>query len=521
MSVSSAHYRPGEGCLSNTRVALLKDVDTWLKESSNETMAWVYGYAGSGKSALLNSIAKNLENADIPFTVFTCKRDDAERSDVQRILPTVCYDFTQFYGDYRGAVSNIVDRPAGRSIPTGDVTSQSELLFGKSPSYDVISPANVRRPHVHVILIDALDECKDARQRSALAHFFRDLANNVRWIKVIISSRREPDIVDALDTGPDVHRIDINSRDWKANDDIRRFIQAEMKRVKLDHLPELESPLVERASGLFIWCTTLFRYVEKSGDKETVLRSVLASPSSSNKSLTHIYDLYRYVVASAVPPGYPDDSELMHKILGTVLATAGCQPVSITAMSELINLKEKYEWVATITRRLHAILYEDPSMSGAVRVCHPSVLDFLLMQFEAHEYSVNLAGIHTLVLNECFNIMDRNLRFNICELENSFRLNKDVPNLPTRISKHITEALRYAALFWLSHLEQPDIDVRKSAEKTLAFLSSVKGLYWIEVLSLMDAVDQGIVELHDCAGFFTVRLFSRKVMQQLIVPRMN
>ena len=345
----TAHYRPGSGCLPNTRVDLLKDVDTWLEKNGpgEESTAWVYGYAGSGKSALLNSIAKSLENkenTDILFTVFTCKRDDAQRSDVQRILPTICYDLTQFYDDYRGVISNIVSQPKGRSISTGDVASQSELLFGKSPSYDVISPAGARRPHVHVILIDGLDECKDSRQRSALAKFLRDLAHNVPWIKVIITSRREPDIVASLDVGPDVHRIDINSIVWKVNDDIQHFIQEEMKRIKLDHLPELESQLVERASGLFIWCTTLFRYVEEDGDKETALRSVLSSPN--NESLTPIYDLYRHVITSAIPPDHPNDSQLMHKILGIVLATAGRRPVSITAMSELMNLKEKYEWAA-------------------------------------------------------------------------------------------------------------------------------------------------------------------------------
>ena len=173
-SVSSAHYRPGARCLPNTRVALLRDVDEWLlKGSGNEKMAWVYGYAGSGKSALLNSVAKSLETKRIPFTCFTCKRDDMDRSDVQRILPTICYDITQFYDDYRGNISIIVNQPTGRSISTGDVASQSELLFGEAPSYTVVSPEGTRRLCVHVILIDALDECKDTRQRCALVMFLQ------------------------------------------------------------------------------------------------------------------------------------------------------------------------------------------------------------------------------------------------------------------------------------------------------------------------------------------------------------
>lgn len=65
----------------------------------------MYGYAGSGKSALLNSIAENLENAGCPFTYIPCKRDDSELSNIHKILPTIAYGLTEYYGDYRGILS--------------------------------------------------------------------------------------------------------------------------------------------------------------------------------------------------------------------------------------------------------------------------------------------------------------------------------------------------------------------------------------------------------------------------------
>lgn len=234
-SVPTAHYQPGARCLPDTRVALLEDVNTWIRGSSNEKTAWIFGYAGSGKSALLNSIAKNLEDAYIPFTCFMCKRDDVERSNVQRILLTLCYDLTQFYGDYRDLISDIVDQPTGRTILTGDVSCQSELLFGESPKFSVISPAGARRPPIHVILIDALDECIGTRQRCSLANFLRGLAEAVPWIKVIITSRRESDIVNVLaDTEHDIYCIDINASAWKTSDDIRSFIEFHSKQLKVN-----------------------------------------------------------------------------------------------------------------------------------------------------------------------------------------------------------------------------------------------------------------------------------------------
>lgn len=382
-SVSSAHYRPGARCLPNTRVALLEDAGLWLKKSGHQTTAWVYGYAGSGKSALTNSIAKNLEDARIPFTVFTCKRDDTERSDAQHILPTICYDLTQFYDDYRGTISNIVDQPTGRSISTGDVASQSELLFGCSPTYNVISPMGARRPPIHVILIDALDECRNIRQRSALAKFLRDLADAVPWIKVIITSRYESDIVGALGSGTGVYRIDINSKNWNIDDDIRKFVISEMKRLELDQLSGLETPLVERASGLFIWCTTVFGYIEKSkGSKSRIVADILKGQQPNLKDNPHapLYSLYQHVLDSAVSRA--SDREMMESILSVIFVTATRQPLSMCAITDVLcpdeedeEREEKREWVENIINSLLSIVYIEEG-TGAVRTYHPSVLDF-------------------------------------------------------------------------------------------------------------------------------------------------
>lgn len=136
-------------------------------------------------------------------------------------------------------------------------------------------------------------------------------------------------------------------------------------------------------------------------------------------------------------------------------------------------------------------------------------------------FAVGLKEIHKRMFEGCFSIMNRGLQFNICELEDSFQLNKDVPDLADRISKHITEALRYAVSFWLSHLEYSDVNAKKTAEKVLTFLDSAKGLYWIEALSLMEAIDRGVVLLQECARLFAVRTSACVVMRKLTNTRPN
>lgn len=69
----------------------------------------------------------------------------------------------------------------------------------------------------------------------------------------------------------------------------------------------------------------------------------------------------------------------------------------------------------------------------------------------------------------------------------------------------IAEVLRYADLSRLTHLGQSNVNAKESTEKVHALLGSGKGLYWMEAMSLMDAVERGIVILQDCVHFFALQ----------------
>lgn len=113
---------------------------------------------------------------------------------------------------------------------------QYELLLGKF--FELISPNGSSRPTVHVVLIDAFDECRNHRdegktttERCALLRVLLNLATNVLWIKVIITSRREPDIGKVIgDASSGVNRININDIQWGTDADIRAFIEVNRKR---------------------------------------------------------------------------------------------------------------------------------------------------------------------------------------------------------------------------------------------------------------------------------------------------
>lgn len=302
---------------------------------------------------------------------------------------------------------------------------------------------------------------------------------------------------------------------------MRIFIEARSKELELDLSSDQVDRLNDMASGLFVWCATVFRYIESSKrSKKELIDSVLFSSLTTSKLeeglFGLLYALYQRVLDSAVIND--EDGSLMESILGTVFVASGHRPLSARAIADILYPDEvgegKRVWVGNIIKSLSAIVYIEDK-THAIRAYHPSVLDFLAGKLRRgspatsstiEPFSNKLEEMHALVFEGCFAIMHRELRFNICELEDSFRLNKDVPDLLARITSHITEALRYGSLFWFSHLELSGVDVQEAPEQVCAFLESRKVLFWMEALSLMDTVERGIVILQDCTRLFTVRL---------------
>ncbi|KAJ7224708.1 hypothetical protein GGX14DRAFT_309597, partial [Mycena pura] len=93
----------------------------------------------------------------------------------------------------------------------------------------------------------------------------------------------------------------------------------------------------------------------------------------------------------------------------------------------------------------------------------------------------------------CLRVLNSQLKFNICDLEDSHVLNVDVPALLDRIEGHIFAELKYASLFWAHHLRDAGLDEEILIE--LKGLMNNRFLYWLEVVSLLNQVPIAIESL--------------------------
>ncbi|CAE6403726.1 unnamed protein product [Rhizoctonia solani] len=86
--------------------------------------------------------------------------------------------------------------------------------------------------------------------------------------------------------------------------------------------------------------------------------------------------------------------------------------------------------------------------------------------------------------------MQRDLKFNICELESSHLRNHEVPDLKLRIKSHIGPALQYACTHWIEHFTASPNQTLLTSTKT--FFDGPQLMYWLEVLSILGRLDVAI-----------------------------
>ena len=82
--------------------------------------------------------------------------------------------------------------------------------------------------------------------------------------------------------------------------------------------------------------------------------------------------------------------------------------------------------------------------------------------------------------------MKGQLRFNICDLETSFKFNRDVTDIEKRVNERIHPGLVYACHYWASHLR--DVPYSDELLSDLDNFAYNQLLYWLEVLSLTESL---------------------------------
>jgi len=479
-------YHQNRRCMEGTRQSILEQINIWvtnLEEGTNESQVntyWFYGSPGIGKTSLAHSICEQLHDHKHLAGAFFCQKDVPNLSEPRHILPTLMYKLARMFPPFRRILAGRL-----RNDPNLTPDSMKDSLF---LDFILSLPRNPERTLVFVI--DALDECGDARSRSGPLKVLTDAAAHAPWLKVIITSRPEVDILRFFDARPSTHlRYDL-ATDENASHDLRTFARSEFDLIATDwHLsapwPEDSDfkEIVSRANGLFIFIKTLVLALKREDPKES-LKATLQG--LSGPGLESLYGLYSSILETRIVSSNAE----FRRMIGVLLATSPYRQLCEETIAELAGAKPYLvrKWVDDLS----SLLYRDERANGVIRVRHLSVSDFFLSDGCHCDYRAKLEDANMQLGISCLKTMVDQLRFNICKLEDSRLANVDIEDLPSRINENIPDPLQYSALYWSHHIcFTPNNGDQLVWGGLKGFFEGLCPLFWMEVLSIMGKVPIG------------------------------
>jgi len=479
--------------MEGTREFILDRTIAWVtngpgqEDVDQSTPYWIYGLPGIGKTSLAHSICRRLDERNQFAGAFFCRRDDTNSSEPRNILPTLFYQLAKTSPRFRLVVTEYLHKK--QHIAPQSMQDTLFLEFIRSmPRHS--------NPDTLVVVIDALDECGNIQSRADILKVLIEASALAPWLKIIITSRPEVDIIRSLGTAA---KYDLGT-DQAATADLRTFARHQFNLVASacrlpDYWPEesLFKRVILRANGLFIFIKTLVLVLEKCEDPEESLKETVQG--SATAGLESLYKLY-----SSILKAHSNFTGFWRMI--AVITTAQYRPLREGPIAELAEVK-KY-LIEKWADELSSLLYRDEGANGAIRVRHLSISEFFASN--RCDYQVNLRAAHVEQGIACLRTMVKQLRFNICKLEDSRLANTDIRDLPSRIEQNISDPLQYSSLYWSIHLRSTPDETQRSAilGSLKEFFEGYYPLFWIEVLSFMGMVSVGAPSLRGVVSLVKV-----------------
>ena len=480
--------------MEGTRKSVINQTMAWVANPEERNLTntyWFYGLPGIGKTALSNSICASFYDRKYLAGAFFCRRDDADLREPRNILPTFINKLAGTFPPFRKIVADRL-----RNDPNLTSKSMKYSFF-----LDLIHDLPHQPKHALVFVIDALDECGDDKSRPALLNVLTDAAAQASWLKIIITSRHELDIFDALT--PTSHLPYDLAEDQQASADLQTFARSQFDSVAITwHLatpwPEESQfkKVIAHANGLFIFIKTIVLALGKCEDPEEYLEETLQD--SAGTGLEPLYGLYSSILKART--GLRNAG--FQRMIGGCLAAAPYRPLREETIAELAGVKRNL--VAKWVDDLSSLLYRDKGVNEGIRVRHLSISDFFLS--DHCDYRVDLGDANTQLGVACLKTMVEQLRFNICKLDDSRLANADIKDLPSRIERNISDPLQYSSLYWSNHLcftpNNGDARVWESLKK---FLEGPYPVFWVEVLSILGMVPIAVPSVRRVISWAKVR----------------
>jgi hypothetical protein len=502
-------------CLSGTRDDVLIQIEAWADGRDGGCIFWLNGMAGTGKSTIARTIAREYHKEGRLGASFFFSRGNGDVSHAGMFFTSIAVQLAERLPSLRHSIYEAIRQ---HNIATKGPREQwSQLLFQPLSKLEEKSPL--------VVVIDALDECggeEDDDVRGIIQLLAEAQNLTTTRLRVFVTSRPETPIRHGFhDIRGILHRnlvLDEVSQTI-VNHDISTFFRKRFKEISdgYNYLPadwpgdDKLMALVQRADGLFIYAATVCRFIkdENHWPPQDLLDLFIPSddPSGLRQDAPHksptpkLDDMYLQILKHAFRKvgerDWPQLAPQFKQVVGSIAILF--ELLSITALAKLLG---REAIVNQILLHLPSVVRSPESQGLPIRLLHLSFRDFLLDEQRCcdQHFSVDEKTAHTELAQKCLELMRTCLRRDICALQAPGTLTSEVNR--SIVEEHLPPEVQYACLYWVQHLKGSKTRLLDNG-KEHEFLQK-HFLPWLEALSLMQKTSEGVLAIASLESVVTV-----------------
>jgi hypothetical protein len=360
----------------------LEIITDWIDDPEpREQIFWLNGPAGTGKSAVTQTIAERLKDTQLAASFFF-QRSTSDRGVADRLFLTLAWQLAMSIPEIRPYLESTLKTE--RSIHAKSIDVQFDSLF-----VQVFEKLRHDNPDLRLqkslVVIDAIDECaSDQDQKMILALIGAKMPNRAP-LRFLISSRPEPHIEEIFDTSiiKNVSRALVLDNKFAPNDDIRMYLEGEFNRVFMERrtlpppsIADIINRLVLISSGQFIYASTVVKFIDDADQNpEKQLDIILGIRRSTSSAYTQLDQLYIQILSQQ------QDTRLLTGVFMFILAFG---QIDLEHACRLLRTEK--EDLKLKLRRLHSLLHVSDS---GIKPYHLSLLHFLEDKKRAGKYHVH------------------------------------------------------------------------------------------------------------------------------------
>jgi hypothetical protein len=491
-------------CLENTRLDLRREIHCWADTIDKRRIFWLSGLAGTGKSTIARTIARDYHDKKRLAASFFFSRGGGDVGHTTKFVTSIAVQLADNVPESRQHIHNAI---ANRRDITelGLYDQWHQIVLGPLSKLEMSSLSL----SAYILVIDALDECEDKENVALIVKLLAEtrLLGSLQ-LRVFLTSRPEVPIRHGFwDIADEEHQDFVlhNISPCTVNQDISTYFRHKLQFIARHHRLAVDWPgeeviaqLVQNASGLFIWAATAYTFVQQGAKKQIVqdrLNAVIQRNGNITKPEEYLDDIYVKVLTASVSTTLTlQERESFFARLKYTLGSISAllSPLSISSLSTLLSQGAIIPDgdIEDVLDDLHAILVVPECQDSPLRLQHPSFREFLIDKGRCRDarFWVDEKQAHQELASNCIRLLSCSLIQNICKVDVCGALVVDLPK--GVLEQYLSPELQYACLYWIQHVHNGGAQLQDN-DAVHGFLLE-HFLHWLEALGWMGRLAEGV-----------------------------